>query len=126
MLTPAHTPSSLLVERMICTLGECSAHIDGVYQFGCSGLLVCAPLCAPCALLAEAGAPVLIRADLVAAIEIGVCWCSHREADGQRLGLLVEFCPVHGRHDATHNWLYCRECSETGTCERHERLSKED
>ena len=36
-------PSSLLVERMRCTLGECPAHFDGVYQFRLNGLLVRAP-----------------------------------------------------------------------------------
>ena len=124
---PPRTPSSLLLERMLCTLGECSAHMDGIYQFRHQGLLVCAPLCAACATSVAAGAPALARSDLAAAIDTGMCWCAHREADGARLGMLVEFCPLHGRHDETHNWLYCQECAETGAlCERHARQAKED
>ena len=128
-MTPApRTPARLLVERMLCTLGECGAHIDGVYQFRLCGLLVRAPLCSWCAPKVEAGQPVVPREDLAAIIEDGTCWCGDRNAIGpEARGLLVEFCPRHGRHDDTHLWLFCRECAEThSTCGWHAQQAKED
>ena len=121
-------PSSLLVERMRCTLGECPAHFDGVYQFCLNGYLVRAPLCSWCAPKVEAGQPVVPRDDLAALIDDGTCWCGDRRAIGpEARGLLVEFCPAHGRDDETHLWLFCRECAEThSTCDWHAQQAKED
>ena len=126
--TIRRTPARLLVERMRCTLGACPEHIDGVYQFRLNGYLARAPLCAECAVDVEAGQPVVPREDLAALIDDGTCWCGDRNAIGpEARGLLVEFCPRHGRDDETHLWLFCRECAETGTtCDRHARQAKED